>query len=238
MGHAARGRTGRRRRGSGPRRTPAHPLDHTGAVGRPGPGRGRGDSQRDPGLRRPGGAVRRRRARPGAPPLPREARPAAGRTRGHPRGHRLRPRRRDAAGAGRVRPGGLPQRLPRRPQVFWDRVLACAGETPLGHEAALTLTAPLLRYCDFVSTHAGHAYVESQQYVVADADRERRDLLEHLLAGAMPTRGPLVAAARAYGLGADTPMMVALAVPVGPQADADTPHAASAMITRAVPRQA
>jgi sugar diacid utilization regulator len=123
-------------------------------------------------------------------------------------------------------------------QVFWERVLACAGETPLGHEAALTLTTPLLRYCDFVSTHAGHAYVESQQYVVADADRERRDLLEHLLAGRMPTSGPLLAAARAYGLGAETPMMVALAVPVGPQADADAPHAASAMITRAVPQQA
>jgi hypothetical protein len=122
-------------------------------------------------------------------------------------------------------------------QVFWEGVLACPGDTPLGHEAALTLTAPLLRYCDFVSTHAGHAYVESQQYVVADADRERRDLLEHLLAGTMPTRGPLLAAARAYGIGAETPMMVALAVPVGPQADADTPHAASAMITRAVPRQ-
>ena len=123
-------------------------------------------------------------------------------------------------------------------QVFWEGVLACAGESPLGHEAALTLTAPLLRYCDFVSTHAGHAYVESQQYVVADADRERRDLLEHLLAGTMPTRGPLLAAARAYGIGAETPMMVALAVPVGPQADADTPHAASATITRAVPQQA
>jgi sugar diacid utilization regulator len=123
-------------------------------------------------------------------------------------------------------------------QVFWEAILACAGETPLGHEAALTLTSPLLRYCDFVSTHAGHAYVESQQYMVADADRERRDLLEHLLAGTMPTRGPLLAAARAYGIGAETPMMVALAVPIGPQADADTPHAASAMITRAVPQQA
>jgi hypothetical protein len=122
-------------------------------------------------------------------------------------------------------------------QVFWEGVLACAADTPLGHEAALTLTAPLLRYCDFVSTHVGHAYVESQQYLVADADRERRDLLEHLLAGTMPTRGPLLAAARGYGIGAETPMMVALAVTVGPKADADTPHAASAMITRAVPRQ-
>src|SRR5215203_3053570 len=40
-------------------------------------------------------------------------------------------------------------------QVFWDAVLATAGNTPLGHQAALTLNAPLLRYCDFVSTHAG-----------------------------------------------------------------------------------
>jgi sugar diacid utilization regulator len=123
-------------------------------------------------------------------------------------------------------------------QVFWEAVLACAGDTPLGHEAALTLTAPLLRYCDFVSTHAGRAYVESQQYLVADADRERRDLLEHLLAGTMPTRGPLLAAARSYGIGAEIPMMVALAVPVGPQADADTPHAASATLARAVPQHA
>jgi hypothetical protein len=123
-------------------------------------------------------------------------------------------------------------------QVLWEAVMTAAGETALGHEAALTLTTPLLRYCDFVSTHAGHAYVESQQYVVAAADRERRDLLEHLLAGAMPTSGPLLGAARAYGLGAETPMMVALAVLVGPQADADAPHTASAMLTRSVPGQA
>jgi len=118
-------------------------------------------------------------------------------------------------------------------QVFWDAVLACAGETAVGHEAALTLTKPLLRYCDFVSTQAGHAYVEFQQYVMADADRERRDLLEHLLAGQMPTRGPLLAAAQAYGLRPETPMVVAVALPVGPGVDPDAAHAASAAITRA-----
>ncbi len=64
-------------------------------------------------------------------------------------------------------------------QVFWEAVVVRAGETQVGHEAALTLAAPLMRYCDFASTHAGHAYVEFQQYLVADADRERRDLLEH-----------------------------------------------------------
>jgi hypothetical protein len=101
-------------------------------------------------------------------------------------------------------------------QVFWDAVLATAGNTPLGHQAALTLNAPLLRYCDFVSTHAGRAFVESQQYLVAEDDRQRRDLLEHLLAGTVPANGPLLAAARTYGLGDGTPMMVALAVVVGP----------------------
>ena len=58
-----------------------------------------------------------------------------------------------------------------------------------------------MRYVDFASTHAGHAYAEYEQYAVADADRERRDLLEHLLAGKLPTRGPLLAAAQGYGLG-------------------------------------
>jgi hypothetical protein len=115
-------------------------------------------------------------------------------------------------------------------QAFWEAVVTCAGETPLGHAAALTLAGPLMRYCDFASTHAAHAYVEYQQYMVADADRERRDLLEHLLAGEMPTRGPLLAAGQAHGIGADSRMLVAAAVTVDARADADAPHVGSAAI--------
>jgi sugar diacid utilization regulator len=114
-------------------------------------------------------------------------------------------------------------------QAFWDSVVACAGETPLGQAAALTLAGPLMRYCDFASTHAAHAYVEYQQYMVADADRERRDLLEQLLAGEMPSRGPLVAAAQAHGISADARMLVAAAVTVN-AGDADAPHVGSAAI--------
>jgi sugar diacid utilization regulator len=114
-------------------------------------------------------------------------------------------------------------------QAFWEAVVACAGQTPLGQAAALTLAGPLMRYCDFASTHAAHAYVEYQQYMVADADRERRDLLEHLLAGEMPTRGPLVAAAQAHGIAADARMLVAAAVTVN-AGDADAPHIGSAAI--------
>jgi sugar diacid utilization regulator len=115
-------------------------------------------------------------------------------------------------------------------QAFWEAVVEYAGGTPLGQAAALTLAGPLMRYCDFASTHAAHAYVEYQQYMVADADRERRDLLEHLLAGEMPSRGPLVAAAQAHGIAADSRMLVAAAVAVDAPADADTSHVGSAAI--------
>jgi hypothetical protein len=115
-------------------------------------------------------------------------------------------------------------------QVFWEAVLDAAGPTAAGREAALSLATPLMRYCDFASTHAGHAYAEFRQHAVADADRERRDLLEHLLAGELPARGPLRAAAQAYGVCAETRLMVVVAAPAGPGGD---PDAAGAALARA-----
>jgi sugar diacid utilization regulator len=118
-------------------------------------------------------------------------------------------------------------------KVLWDAILATAGETSLGHEAALTLVAPVMRYIDFVTTHAAHAYVEFQQYEVAEADRERRDLVEQLLNAELPAEGTLLAAAQGYGIGRDSPLLVAVAVPVEPSLDADTLQVASAAIARA-----
>jgi PucR C-terminal helix-turn-helix domain/GGDEF-like domain len=115
-------------------------------------------------------------------------------------------------------------------QVFWEAVLEAAGPTAAGREAALSLATPLMRYCDFASTHAGHAYAEFRQHAVADADRERRDLLEHLLAGELPARGPLRAAAQAYGVTAGARLTVVVAAPATPGGDVD---AASAAIARA-----
>ena len=118
-------------------------------------------------------------------------------------------------------------------QVFWAAIVEAAGDSRAGHDAALALALPLMRYCDFASTHAAHAYVEFQQYVVADADRERRDLLEHLLAGEMPTRGPLLAAAQRYGIGVDARMVVVAAIAIDPAQDADAPYVGSAVIASA-----
>ncbi|MFC4057349.1 PucR family transcriptional regulator [Planomonospora corallina] len=99
-------------------------------------------------------------------------------------------------------------------QVFWESVLERAGRSPAGHDAALSLAGPLMRYCDFASTHAANAYMEFQQYAAAEAVREGRDLLETLLAGETPARGRRLAAARAHGLapGGRTPLLVVVAV--------------------------
>jgi PucR C-terminal helix-turn-helix domain/GGDEF-like domain len=110
-------------------------------------------------------------------------------------------------------------------KVLWDAIVARAGEHPFGHEAALTLAAPLMRYVDFVTTHAAHAYVEFQQFALADADRERRDLLDVLLAGDLPADGPLHALAEQYGIAADVPTAVVVAVARG-GGGSEPPHAA------------
>jgi hypothetical protein len=114
-------------------------------------------------------------------------------------------------------------------QALWQAIVACAGESPEGREAALTLAAPLMRFINFASTHAGQAYVEFRQLAVAEADRHRRDLLEFLLAGELPARGPLQVAAKAHGIGPDTLALVVAAVSRGLEAT----QAASIAIARA-----
>ncbi|MEU7830103.1 helix-turn-helix domain-containing protein [Nonomuraea sp. NPDC049129] len=131
-------------------------------------------------------------------------------------------------------------------RVFWGSVLERAGHSAAGHEAALSLAGPIMRYCDFASTHAANAYMEFQHYAAAEAVHESRDLLETLLAGGAPTRGGQLAAAQAYGLGSDTrsPLLVVIAVLLGPRAlviggnpdsdrGVDARHAACAALSRA-----
>jgi hypothetical protein len=117
--------------------------------------------------------------------------------------------------------------------VLWDAMVECAGDSPAGREAALTLAAPLIRFIHLASTLAGQAYVEFRQLAVAEADRHRRDLLEVLLAGELPTRGPLHATARTHGIGSDTRALVVAAGPAGPQSGPEAMQAASSAIARA-----
>ncbi|HEY3182663.1 MAG TPA: helix-turn-helix domain-containing protein [Gaiellaceae bacterium] len=117
--------------------------------------------------------------------------------------------------------------------VLWDAMVASAADTPEGREAALTLAAPLIRLINFASTHAGQGYVEYRQLAVAEADRERRDLLELLLAGELPPRGPLAALTKAHGIGADSSTLVVTAVAVGARSSPEATQAASIAVARA-----
>jgi hypothetical protein len=121
-------------------------------------------------------------------------------------------------------------------KVLWNAVVSAAGRSPQGQEAALTLAAPLMRYVDFVTTQAGRAYVEFQQFAVADADRERRDLLEQLLSGEWPAQPELREAAERHGVGPDTPLVAIVAV--ARPGESDVPHTVSGALSRAAGRKA
>ncbi|WP_067718037.1 PucR family transcriptional regulator [Nocardia yamanashiensis] len=95
-------------------------------------------------------------------------------------------------------------------QALWKTLMVHAGDTEAGREAALSMVTPLTRYCDLISTQAANAYLEFQQYLSAEASREHLELMDSLLAGELPGRGPLLAMAHAHGIGmeADTPVVV------------------------------
>ncbi|QLY31751.1 helix-turn-helix domain-containing protein [Nocardia huaxiensis] len=127
-------------------------------------------------------------------------------------------------------------------QALWKLLLSTSDDSELGREAALSLVVPLTRFCDLASTQAANAYLEFQQYLSAETD-ESRALLDSLLDGALPERGPQLSLAHAHGIGADPamPLVVVTAVVLDSTAsgpgqrggsDSDARHFASAALAR------
>ena len=71
--------------------------------------------------------------------------------------------------------------------TLWDDILAGVNEWPSTKDAALLLVNQVMRTIEVGSTAAAEAYLEAQQYQLADSARLARDLLEDLLAGQPPT---------------------------------------------------
>ena len=126
-------------------------------------------------------------------------------------------------------------------QAFWKTLVAHAGDSPAAREATLSMVLPLTRYCDLVSTQATHAYLEYQQHQSAEAGRDGRDLLECLLGGTLPDRGPLTATAAAHGIGVTSPeRLVVVTVTVratrdrrtGEATETEAPHLVAAALAR------
>lgn len=116
-------------------------------------------------------------------------------------------------------------------QVLWDALVAEAGTSPAGHEAALALAGPLMRYCDLATTEAAQAFTEHRRYMATETTGTRTELLDCLLDGRMPERGPTLSAAREYGIEADGRMVVLAGVLVGDTGDAEAPYSVCAALT-------
>jgi hypothetical protein len=99
--------------------------------------------------------------------------------------------------------------------TLWEGVLAAARGDPGARDAALSVVAEIMQVIELGSTVAAEAYIEAQQYDVAEADRVRRDLLEDLLARRAAFAGQKRAMLRAAGLGAGTRLLVASAAGAG-----------------------
>ena len=71
-------------------------------------------------------------------------------------------------------------------RTVWESIVAAAGDTPEGMRIAQELTAFTFRYTHAINVAVAQAYLRESQAVASEAERRRRDLLDHLLAGHAP----------------------------------------------------
>lgn len=94
--------------------------------------------------------------------------------------------------------------------ALWEGVLDGVGEHPATKDAALRLVGELMRAVEVASTAAAEAFVEAQQFSVADQTRLARDLLDDLLEGRPPTIRRRQEMLTDVGLAEDSTLLVAV----------------------------
>lgn len=109
--------------------------------------------------------------------------------------------------------------------ALWDDILTGVREHPEAKDAALLLVDHVMRTIEVGSTAAAEAYLEAQQYQLADSARLARDLLEDLLAGRPPTVRPRLRALAEVGLDEDSTFVLVVARSTTPD-DGDRPDQA------------
>lgn len=95
--------------------------------------------------------------------------------------------------------------------MLWDDILEGVAARPDTQTAALRVVSQVMRTIEVGSTAAAGAYLEAQQYRVADSARVARDLLEDLLDGHPPVVAPRRTALVAAGLEEDADLVVVVA---------------------------
>jgi sugar diacid utilization regulator len=118
---------------------------------------------------------------------------------------------RDAA-ARRVHQGipldGLLQAFRVGHRTLWQAIVDEASPTPAGREAAIALAGEAMEYIDLASTHVAEAYLRESGELAELIHRRRRDLLENLLAGRLPSE----AESESLGLGLEPEANLLVAV--------------------------
>jgi sugar diacid utilization regulator len=71
-------------------------------------------------------------------------------------------------------------------RTVWEAIVGAAGASADGMRTAQELTAFTFRYTHAINVAVAQAYMRESQAVASEAERGRRDLLDHLLAGRAP----------------------------------------------------
>ena len=116
-------------------------------------------------------------------------------------------------------------------RTVWDAILDEAEDSDAGRDAAIALARPAMEYIDSASTQVAESYTRELTKRAAAADRERRDLIESLLAGRVPASVP---ARVAPGLDQEASVVVAVAALTG----AEQQRGALSQVASAVAQQA
>lgn len=101
--------------------------------------------------------------------------------------------------------------------TLWDDILTGVRQHPETTDAALLLVDQVMRTIEVGSTAAAEAYLEAQQYRVADSAQLARDLLENLLEGRPPTVQPRLRALADVGLADESCFRFVVARPIAPE---------------------
>jgi sugar diacid utilization regulator len=117
----------------------------------------------------------------------------------------------------------------------WEAVVGAAGTTPEGMRTAQALTALTFSYTHVISVAVADAYLEESNALASEAERGRRNLLDHLLSGYQPGAEE-ERRSEALGLRPHGDHVVIAAVAVGDETDEATSLIARTL-TRAEPAQ-
>lgn len=71
-------------------------------------------------------------------------------------------------------------------RVVWESIVEAAGDTRAGMRTAQQLTAFTFEYTHAINVAVADAYLRESRQLASEAERGRRDLLDHLLSGRVP----------------------------------------------------